>query len=82
MQADNLPSVAVGIWIVGKREFVFAKGKANIEIGASRNVDDPFRVASITKTFTATVILRLADDWEVEPLGQTGEVVSRLSECE
>jgi D-alanyl-D-alanine carboxypeptidase len=62
MQADNLPSVAVGIWIVGKREFVFAKGKGNIEIGASRNVDDPFRVASITKTFTATVILRLADD--------------------
>ena len=53
MQADNLPGVVVGIWIPGKGELFLAKGKANIETGASRNVDDPFRIASITKTFTS-----------------------------
>lgn len=62
MAADNLPGVAVGIWIPGRGEYVTAKGKANLETGLARDTTSPFRIASITKTFTATAILQLVDE--------------------
>jgi D-alanyl-D-alanine carboxypeptidase len=61
MQSDNLPSVVVGIWIPGEGHYLKAFGKANLETGKDRQFDTPFRIASITKTFTATVILSLSD---------------------
>jgi D-alanyl-D-alanine carboxypeptidase len=61
MQTDNLPGVVVGVWVPGRGEYVVARGKANLDTGAARTVDAPFRIASVTKTFTATAILQLAD---------------------
>jgi D-alanyl-D-alanine carboxypeptidase len=61
MQRKNLPGVVVAIVVPGQAEYVAAQGKANLETGRAREVGDPFRVASITKTFTATVILQLID---------------------
>lgn len=65
MKENNLPSVAVGIWIPDKGEYVKAFGKANLETGRVRDVADPFRIASISKTFTATAILQLEDEGEL-----------------
>jgi D-alanyl-D-alanine carboxypeptidase len=62
MQADNLPSVVIGIWIPDEGNYLRAFGTANIDTGEERLFDAPFRIASITKTFTATVILTLVDD--------------------
>jgi len=62
MSAKNLPGVVVGVWIPGKANYLKAFGKANLETGTERQFDDPFRIASITKTFTATVVLSLVDD--------------------
>lgn len=61
MKEKNLPGAAVGIWIPGQGEYVAAFGSANLRTGRPRQASDPFRIASITKTFTATAILRLAD---------------------
>ena len=61
MRANNLPSVAVAAWIPGRGNYVVAKGQANLSMGEPRRVDDPFRIASITKTFIATAILQLVD---------------------
>lgn len=61
MTAKNLPGVVVGIWIPGQGNYTVAKGNANLTTGASRDLTSPFRIASITKTFTATSILILAD---------------------
>jgi D-alanyl-D-alanine carboxypeptidase len=61
MQANNLPSVVVGIWIPGEGNYLQSFGKANLETGVDRQFETPFRIASITKTFTATVILSLVD---------------------
>lgn len=61
-QAHDLPSVAVGIWIPGDEDYHRTFGVANLETGEARTFDDPFRIASITKTFTATVILTLVDE--------------------
>lgn len=46
----------------GEGEYVVARGKANLETGEERDVDDPFRIGSITKTFVATAILQLVDE--------------------
>jgi D-alanyl-D-alanine carboxypeptidase len=62
MEENNLPSVAVGVWIPGEGAYVKAFGTANLETGREREVSDPFRIASITKTFTATAILQLVDE--------------------
>jgi D-alanyl-D-alanine carboxypeptidase len=62
MQENNLPGVAVGVWVPGEGEYVVARGKANLKTGEKRDLDDPIRIASITKTFTATAILQLVEE--------------------
>jgi D-alanyl-D-alanine carboxypeptidase len=62
MQGNDIPGVAVGVWMPGEGEYVVARGKANRESGEERDLDDPFRIGSITKTFTATAILQLVEE--------------------
>lgn len=57
----DLPSAAVGIWIPGKGRYTYVAGAANLGSGAARRFDQPFRIASITKTFVATAVLQLVD---------------------
>ena len=59
---DVLPGAVVGIWIPGKGRYVAAMGVANLVTHSPRQLDQPFRIASITKTFVGTVILQLADE--------------------
>jgi D-alanyl-D-alanine carboxypeptidase len=61
MQKKNLPGVVVAISVPGEGEYVAVQGKSNLETGRAREFADPFRIASITKTFTATAILQLVD---------------------
>lgn len=61
MSENNLPGVVVGVWIPGEGEYIRAFGTANLETGRAREVTDPFRIASISKTFIATAILQLVD---------------------
>src|SRR5665811_1634722 len=62
MAAANLPGAIVGIWAPGKGEWVTARGLADTETGRAIQLDDKVRIASNTKTFTATVILQLVDE--------------------
>ncbi|MFC1485982.1 serine hydrolase domain-containing protein [Candidatus Latescibacterota bacterium] len=61
MATLNLPGVEVAIWIPGEGEYRFAKGTADLENNIPYTTGQPFRIASITKTFVATVILQLVD---------------------
>jgi D-alanyl-D-alanine carboxypeptidase len=65
---DNLggraPAFYVGIWDPPRGFFTRAYGNA-VRDGATATVDDSFRIASITKTFTATVVLQLAGQGKV-----------------
>jgi D-alanyl-D-alanine carboxypeptidase len=63
MGAANIPGLAVGIWVPGRGRLVKAFGFREL---APRNppllsLHDHFRIASITKSFTATAVLRLAE---------------------
>ena len=62
MQDKNLPGVVVGVWTPDEGEYVTAQGTANLDTGRARELEDPFRIASITKTFTGTAILQLVDE--------------------
>src|ERR687893_2205910 len=73
MRADDLPGVVVGVWVPGEGEYVVARGKANLETGEKREVGDPFRVGSITKTFVATAVLRLVEEGEVSKSDKLAE---------
>ena len=57
----HLPGLAIGLVYNGELLWGRGYGKANLETGAPVTLDTRFRIASITKTFTATGILQLRD---------------------
>ncbi|WP_043838993.1 serine hydrolase domain-containing protein [Muricoccus aerilatus] len=59
-RTNRLPSVAVEVTIPGHAPYRFVTGAAEIG-GADRQFDQPFRIASLTKTFVATAVLLLVD---------------------
>jgi D-alanyl-D-alanine carboxypeptidase len=61
MKEKNLPSVAVKLLVRGKGPYTFVGGFANLQTRTARTLDQPFRIASVTKTFAATAILVLVD---------------------
>ncbi|MBU1669942.1 MAG: beta-lactamase family protein [Actinobacteria bacterium] len=61
MKDNGVPGAIVGVWEKGKA-YTRAFGKADVEKGTAMKVTDLFRAASITKTFTAIVMLQLAQE--------------------
>jgi D-alanyl-D-alanine carboxypeptidase len=61
MAEQRQPGVNVGIWIPGRGAWVRSFGVSNRKTGERLRLDDRFRIASITKTFTATAVLQLVD---------------------
>ena len=59
--ATATPGLVVGIWVPGKGKFVRAFGTGDLSTKAPLRLDDHFRIASNTKTFTATAVLQLVD---------------------
>jgi D-alanyl-D-alanine carboxypeptidase len=61
MTDNRLPGVGVGVWQPGRGSWVRAFGIANRKTGRPARIKDHVRIASMTKTFTATAILQLVD---------------------
>ena len=59
--ATKAPGVIVGVWIPGEGSYVATRGVSDVTMKRPMGVDDHFRIGSITKTFTATALLILAD---------------------
>lgn len=58
----KLPGMLVGVWIPGMGEWIYATGTGNTATGQPVTVQDKLRIASITKTYTATVALQLIEE--------------------
>ena len=56
------PGALVGVWYPGRGTWVHAAGISDLSTAAPVTVADHVRIASITKTFTATVVLQLVDE--------------------
>lgn len=73
MARKGVPGVVVGVWQPGEGVWAAALGQADLATGTPLRVEDRFRVASVTKTFTATVVLELYDDGRLsleDPISQ------------
>lgn len=51
--AAGIPGMSVGIWVPGQGTYVRVSGTADVATGRPMSLADHFRIASITKTFTA-----------------------------
>jgi D-alanyl-D-alanine carboxypeptidase len=62
MATYNVPGAAVGVWVPGKGTWIRAAGIADLKTNApvTKNMVWPLR--SITKSFTVTLILQLAEE--------------------
>ena len=59
---SKAPGAVVGIWIPGEGSFIAAKGFADLRSRQPMRSSYHFRIGSITKTFTVTALLILADE--------------------
>ncbi len=62
MSENNVPATNIGIYIPEKLDWTASVGKANTKAGDDVKLADRFRIGSISKTFTATAILKLVDE--------------------
>ena len=62
MASNKIPGAVAGVWIPSQGTWLVAKGEADVQAGTPMKTSDKFRIASVTKTFTATMVLILADD--------------------
>jgi len=62
MMKNNIPGAIVGVWVPGEKTWTHTQGTADLTTGRKIKPEDKIRIASITKTFTATVILQLVDE--------------------
>ena len=58
----STPGALVGVWYPGQGDWTIAAGIGDLETAAPMRLDDHVRIASITKTFVATVVLQLVDE--------------------
>ena len=60
-QQAGYPGEVLAVWQQGNGGFVGTAGVASLATGAPIDVRDHFRIGSVTKTFTATLVLQLAE---------------------
>jgi len=61
MAASDTPGMAAGVWIPGRGRYVKVFGVADTTTGRPFRLKDHVRIASITKSLTATAVLQLVD---------------------
>jgi D-alanyl-D-alanine carboxypeptidase len=81
--AYDAPAVMYGVWDPGRGMALRTFGLADRNARLPASPDDSFRIASITKTFTATAVLLLVDDGKVQldaPVARyVGDLVAPLA---
>ena len=65
MEEYDVPGAVVGVWVPDQGEWIVAEGLADIEEEVAMTSDMLFPIRSITKSFTVTAILQLADEGEL-----------------
>lgn len=64
-QQTGYPGEILGVWQGGNGGFVGAIGTSSLATGAPISARDHFRIGSVTKTFTATLVLRLVQQGKI-----------------
>jgi D-alanyl-D-alanine carboxypeptidase len=59
---QRVPGAVAGVWVPGRGAWVQALGIGNLQTAAPIRAEDHVRIASVSKTFVATVLLQLVDE--------------------
>lgn len=78
-EREGMPGVSVAILFPDGTTWVGTSGFANIKTGEAVEPDTAFAVASISKTFTAALIMALAEDGKVDLAGPVSKYLPELS---
>ncbi|MFP3942481.1 MAG: serine hydrolase domain-containing protein [Alphaproteobacteria bacterium] len=78
MDRQAIPGLSVGVAIGGRRAFLAGYGMANLEHGVAASSRTVYEVASLTKTFTAALVLLLAHEGKLKLDGPITEYVEGL----
>ena len=62
MEEFSIPGAIVGVWIPGEGNLIIEEGVSNIDGNVPIRKQDHVRIGSVTKSFTVTVILQLAQE--------------------
>ncbi len=82
MESNKIPGAVAGIRAPSRGTWFVAKGKADVQAGTPMKTDDKFRIASVTKTFTATMVLILADDGRLSLNDKLSEYLPEIANAE
>jgi D-alanyl-D-alanine carboxypeptidase len=77
---EELPAQLLGVWDPDEGVYTTALGKADLEAGDEAQVEDGFRIGSLTKTFIATLALGQVDQGSLELDTPVSEYLPELSE--
>jgi CubicO group peptidase (beta-lactamase class C family) len=81
LQAERrLPSVSAAVYVDGDVVWELAVGLADAATGREATPDTQYRIGSITKTFTAAAVLRLAGEGALDLLAPLREYVPELAD--
>src|SRR3954452_20311867 len=64
MAEHNVPGASLGI-VLGDESLELAAGIVNVETGVATTPDTLFQIGSITKVYTATMVMQLIDEGKV-----------------
>lgn len=78
LEYNNIPGAVAIVSAGDSGPMVFAKGKGRIETSTPMRLEDKFRIASITKSFTAEMVLILADEGKLELDAPVGRYVRNV----
>lgn len=65
MTEYDVPGAAAGVWIPGQGSWTTAVGLADVDGGVAVTTDMTWPIRSVTKSYTVTLVLQLADEGEL-----------------
>lgn len=75
------PGAQVAVWFDGKLQFSKAYGMSNLDTGEALTTEHLFRVASHSKTFTATAVMQLVEAGKLRLDDTAGAWIPELKEA-
>ncbi len=79
MEEYGVPGAAAGVWIPGEGSWTTAAGLADVEQGTAATTDMAWPIRSITKSYTVTLLLQLADEGALSLEDTVGEYVDGIT---
>lgn len=81
-KAENIPGIAYGIVVDNELVVSSATGLINLEMEIPATPSSSFRIASMTKSFTAMAIMKLRDEGKLALSDSVSKYIPEMSELE